>query len=109
LCILGSLSYTTFTMAKTKKDDALTLKIRELREKAKRTVQGGLIKEFEKYKIQGIYPWEGIWLSSQDIRKVQERLKKRDKIVFIEVIILFSVLGLFSYVLYRLMNKFLLP
>lgn len=96
-------------MTKTKKDDALTLKIRELREKAKEKVQGGIIKEFEKHKAQGIYPWEGIWLSSQDIRKVQEMMKKRDKIVFIEVIILFSVLGLFSYILYRLMKAFLLP
>lgn len=109
MCPLGSLSYTIITMAKAKKDDALTLKIRELREKAKEKVQGGLIKEFEKYKTQGIYPWEGIWLSSQDIKQIQEKMKKRDKIVFIEVIILFSICGLFSYVLYRLMNKFLLP
>lgn len=96
-------------MPKVKKDDALTLKIRELKEKTRERVQKGLLKEFEEYKRQGIYPWEGLWLSPRDIRKVQETMKKRDKIVFIEVITLFIVFGLLSYVLYRLMKIFLLP
>ncbi|TVM04348.1 MAG: hypothetical protein CV087_00175 [Candidatus Brocadia sp. WS118] len=92
-----------------KKDDALTLKIRELRERAREKVQKELIKEFEAHKTQGIYPWEGIWLSPQDIRKVQEKMKTRDKVVFLEIILLFFVFGFFSYVLYRLMKIFLLP
>jgi len=96
-------------MAKVKKDDALTLKIRELRERTREKVKEELLKEFEACKKQGIYPWEGIWLSPQDIRKVQGKMKKRDKIVFIEVITLFSVFGLFSYILYRLIKIFLLP
>ena len=97
-------------MTKLKKDDdAFTLKIRELREKAREKVTKGLLMKFEEFKRQGIYPWEGIWLSPQDIRKVQEKMKKRDKIVFIEVITLFSIFGLFSYILYRLIKIFLLP
>ncbi|MFN3532498.1 MAG: hypothetical protein ACK41Q_08330 [Candidatus Brocadia sp.] len=96
-------------MAKVKRDDALTLKIRELRKKAQEKAKEGLLKEFEKYKREGKYPWEGLWLSPRDIRKVQETMKKRDKIVFIEVITLFIVFGLLSYALYRLMKIFLLP
>lgn len=96
-------------MAKMKKDDALTRKIRELKEKTREKVKEELLKEFEEQKRQGLYPWEGIWLSPQDIRKVQEEMKRRDKIVFIEIIFLFFIFGFFSYVLYRLMKIFLLP
>ncbi len=96
-------------MTKVKKDDDLALKIRELKEKTREKVREGLLKEFEEYKRQGIYPWEGIWLSPQDIRKVQEKMKKRDKVVFGEVIALFIIFGFLSYVLYRLMKIFLLP
>ncbi len=96
-------------MAKVKKDDILTLKIRELKEKTRKKVKEGLLKKFEESKRHGIYPWEGMWLSPQDIRKVQEKMKKRDKIVFVEVITLFIVFGLFSYILYRLMKILLLP
>ncbi|MEP9411381.1 MAG: hypothetical protein HRF42_08260 [Candidatus Brocadia sp.] len=96
-------------MVKMKKDDVLTLKIRELKEKTRKEVQEGLFRESEEYRKQGIYPWEGIWLRPQDIRKVQERIKKRDKIVFGEIVLLFFVCIILSYVLYRLMKVFLLP
>lgn len=96
-------------MTNAEKDDALTLKIRELRNKARERVKEGLFREFEEYKRQGIYPWEGMWLSTQDIRKVQENMKKKNKIIFIEILILFSIFGLISYVLYQLMKTFLLP
>jgi hypothetical protein len=96
-------------MTNVKKDDAITLKIRELRKKAREKVTKGLSMKFEECKKQGIYPWEGIWLSPQDIRKVQEKMKKRDKIIFAEILTLFFVLILFSYGLYRLMKIFLLP
>lgn len=96
-------------MAKVKKDDALTLKIRELKERTREKVKKELFKESEECKRQGRYPWEGLWLSPPDIRKVQERMKKRDKIVFGEIIFLFFVCILLSYGLYRLMKIFLLP
>lgn len=96
-------------MVKVKKDDVLTLKIGELRKKAREKVQEELLKECEKYRRQGIYPWEGIWLRPQDIRKVQERIEKRDKIVFGEIVLLFFICIILSYVLYRLMKVFLLP
>ncbi|GAN33051.1 MAG: hypothetical protein DPW20_01715 [Candidatus Brocadia sp.] len=96
-------------MANVKKNDVLTLKIRELKEKTREKVKERLLKEFEEEKRRGLYPWEGIWLSPQDIRKVQETMKKRDKVIFIEIILLFFIFGFFSYVLYRLMKIFLLP
>lgn len=96
-------------MAEEKRDKDLTIKILELRKKAREKVKEELLKEYEKCKIQGTYPWEGIWLSPRDIGKVQERMKKRDKVVFVEVSTFFFVFGLFTYGLYRLMKGFLLP
>ncbi len=96
-------------MAKAKKEDALTLKIMELKEKAREKVKKELFKEAEEYRGKGIYLWEGLWLSPPDIKKVQEGMKKRDKIVFGEIIFLFFVCILLSYGLYRLMKIFLLP
>lgn len=96
-------------MANVKKNDDLTLKIRELKEKIGEKVKEALSREFEEQKRAGLYPWEGNWLSPQDIRKVQEKMKTRDKVVFLEIMLLFFVFGFFSYVLYRLMKIFLLP
>lgn len=96
-------------MTKIKTDDALTLKIRELRKKAREKVKGVLLKECETYKSEGRYPWEGIWLHPQDIRKVQQKMKKRDKIIFIEVLFIFFIFCFISFALYRLMKIFLLP
>lgn len=96
-------------MTKIKTDDALTLKIGELRNKTREKIKEELSKESEECKRQGRYPWEGLWLSPPDIRKVQERMKKRDKVVFGEIIFLFFVCILLSYGLYRLMKIFLLP
>lgn len=88
-----------------KKDDILTLKIREVKEKTREA----LSREFEEQKRAGLYPWEGIWFSPQDIKKLQKKMQTRDKVVFLEIILLFFVFSFFSYVLYRLMKIFLLP
>lgn len=96
-------------MVTKKKDDPLALKVVELAKEIRKKVKDEFIKKYEDFKRQGKYPWEGTWLSPQDIGKLQERMKKRDKVVFAEIIILFFVFGLFSYVLYRLMKIFLLP
>lgn len=88
-----------------KKDDILALKIREVKEKTREA----FFREFEEQKRAGLYPWEGIWFSPQDIKKLQEKMKTRDKVVFLEIILLFFVFSFFSYLLYRLMKIFLLP
>lgn len=92
-----------------KKDDALNLKIKKLAKDVRERVKNELLKEYEKFKSQGRYPYEGLWLSSQDIEKLQERLKKRDRIVFVEVLTVLFIFSLFSYVFYRLMRMVLLP
>lgn len=102
-------SYIYLLIIPKKKDDTLTPKIRVLRKEIREKVKDELLKEYEKFKSQGRYPWEGMWLSPQAIGKLQERLKKRGKAVFIEVIILFFFFGLCSYGLYVLMGMFLLP
>lgn len=96
-------------MVTKKKDDPMALKVMELAKEIKKKVKAEFAKKQEDSKSQGIYPWEGMWLSPQDIRKVQEKMKERDKIVFVEIIILFIIFGFFSYILYRLMKMLLLP
>ncbi|MDR4509881.1 MAG: hypothetical protein MRJ65_16880 [Candidatus Brocadiaceae bacterium] len=92
-----------------KEDDAITKEIKEQRIKIRKKIEKELLEKYKEYLSQGKFPWEGLWLKPEDIAKLQNKLKKRDKIVFIEVLILFFFLVLLSYGLYKLMLKFLLP
>lgn len=96
-------------MVPEKKEDVLIQKIRKLAKEVREKVKDELLKEYEKFKSQGKYPWEGMWLSPQDIGKLQERLKKKDRVVFAEVVALLFMFGVFSYIFYRLMKMVLLP
>ncbi|MCF6158406.1 MAG: hypothetical protein E3K32_07505 [wastewater metagenome] len=92
-----------------KNNDTLVLKIRELREKIRGKVREEHLKECEEYRNLGKYYWEGLWVTPQNIKKIQKVMKKRDRIIFLEILILFIISGLLSYILYRLMKVFLLP
>lgn len=96
-------------MVKKMKDDPFSLKIRELKKQAREKIKDELLKEYEKCKSQGKYPWEGVWISPHDIEKVQKILKKRDRMVFAEVITFFFFFGIITYVLYKLLKVFILP
>lgn len=91
------------------KKDALVVNMKNARAEIKKKVEKQILKEYQEAQANGKYPWEGFWLSPHDIDKLQEKLRERDKIVFIEIIAFFSLWVLFSYGLYRLMKMFLLP
>lgn len=79
-----------------KTEDALILKIRNLREEIRKKVVRGLLEQWNNAQNEGKYPWEGMWLRAQDIEKIQEIMKKRDRIVFTEIIALFLLMALIT-------------
>lgn len=92
-----------------KKEDTLTSKIKDMRREIRKRVEDEfLIKQKEAIE-QGRYPWEGMWLKPQEIEKLQKQLKLRDRIAFVEIIILYLLLAGFSYGLYLLLKIFFLP
>lgn len=96
-------------MAPSKKEDDLTLKIRSVREGIREKVREDLLRQCKEFQNQGKYPWEGMWLIPQEIVKLQKKLKRRDRVVFVEVIILFFIFGFFTFVVYGFMVVLLLP
>ena len=91
------------------KEDALVLQIRSMRDRISRRVEDELVKEQEEAEKEGKYPWEGLWLTRQDIGKLEECVKRRNRVVLLEIILLFLVLGLFTYGFYWVFSKFILP
>ena len=83
-----------------KTEDALILKIRNLREEIRKKVVRELLEQWNKAQAEGKYPWEGMWLKPHDIEKIQKIMKKKDRIVFAEIIALFLLMALFSYGVY---------
>ena len=81
-----------------KKEHSIYLSVRELTKRIRKEVKDDISLQYEHAQKQGKYPWEGMWLTSQDIRKIQARLKKRDRAVFMEVIILFVFLTYLTFV-----------
>lgn len=90
-------------------EDAVTLKVKELRRQAGERVKEQILKEYEEFKKQGKYPWEGLWVSPKEAKNLQREVKKRDRIVLAEVIFLFIVILSFSFMLFRIMKVFILP
>lgn len=66
-----------------------------------------LTKKYNELEKKGIYPWESFWLTPQKVKQIQDILKKRDKVVFAELIVLFLFLTLFCLVFFLFVMKFL--
>ena len=65
--------------------------------------------EVERKKKEGKFPFAGKWGTVGEILKLQRELKKKDKVVFIELLSLYFSLGIIIFALYLLMAEFLLP
>ena len=84
----------------TKKNDALALKVLDLKNRIRVKLIKEMSEDLPKYEREQKFPWEGRWLRKEQIIECQKRMKRRDRIVFIEIIILFgSMLGLSFLVL----------
>lgn len=90
-----------------KKVDPLDQRIRDLRKKIREKVEDHLLRQYDKAQKMGKYPWEGMWLTPQDIEKIQKTMKKRDRIVFAEIIALFLLMILFSGTFYIFLTRLL--
>ena len=83
-----------------KKKNNLVARISKIRKRIRTKVQKKVLSEYEVKKKLGKYPWEGVWLSPQDISKVQAKMKKRDRVVFAELLCLILISLLSSYILF---------
>jgi len=83
-----------------KKKNNLVARISKIRKRIRTKVQKKVLSEYEVKKKSGKYPWEGVWLTPQDISKVQAKMKKRDRVVFAELLFLILISLLSSYILF---------
>jgi hypothetical protein len=93
-----------------KKEDKLVASVRTLRSAVRTKVREETLSEYDEAKKEGKYPWEGMWLTPEQITRAQEKLKKRDKVVLFELlgfffILIFFVLPLFASLTVSLMPK----
>jgi hypothetical protein len=76
-----------------RKEDKIYDEINLLRMEIRKKTEEELQKKSDEAQKEGRYPWEGMWLTPDEIRKMQRMMKKRDRMGFIEVIcLLFMVL-----------------
>lgn len=90
-----------------KKDDPLSLKIRVLQKSIKEKVMEDLSEKCRNAKKEGKYPWEGMWLTPESIRMVQEGMRKKDRVVFAEIMFLFLLLVILAFFLFGAIDYFL--
>ena len=65
--------------------------------------------EVERKKKEGKFPFAGKWGTVGEILKLQRELKKKDRIIFCEILFLYLFSGIITYGLYWLLVRFLLP
>lgn len=65
--------------------------------------------EFERKKKEGNFPFEGKWVAVNEISKLQKRLKKKDRIIFYEILFLYLLTGIITWGLYQLFVWLFLP
>ena len=65
--------------------------------------------EVERGKKEGKFPFEGKWGTVGEILKLQRELKKKDRIIFREILFLYLFSGIMTYGLYWLLVRSLLP
>ncbi len=89
--------------------EQLVSRIRTMRLGIRKEVEAELAIETEKAKSEGKFLWENNWVTPEESRQIQRKLKIRDRIVFVELSILLLFMSFSSYALYFLMHRFLLP
>jgi len=67
------------------------------------------LQEVERKKKEGKFPFEGKWGTVGEILKLQRELKKKDRIIFCEILFLYLFSGIITWGLYWLLTSFLLP
>jgi hypothetical protein len=73
----------------------------------KKQISNELIETFKKYSQEGKYPWQGFWLTKRHIERAQMEIRKKDRVILIEIIILFFVLLITCITLYNFLLSLL--
>ncbi|HZX48052.1 MAG TPA: hypothetical protein VFF47_02410 [Nitrospirota bacterium] len=94
-------------MAERKKEYDLHTEIKRVKDEIRKKVENDLLQEYEAAQTEGRYPWKGMWLKPKEIESLQKLMKRRDRIVFSEVILLFFVLAFIAYLIYKVLLFFL--
>jgi len=79
----------------TGKEDNLLNIVRNLRQDIREKVKAEILSEYDDARREGKYPWEGMWLKPELISLVQEKLKKKNKVVLTELSLFFFILVFF--------------
>lgn len=90
-----------------KKANSINSRINELKKDIKGKVTNEIQERYNEALKDGKYPWEGAWLTTEEIRSAQSRLKKRDRIVFTELMVLFIILAFFAMIFYQVTINFM--
>jgi hypothetical protein len=89
------------------KDEDIFLKIDDLRKKISVKIKDEASKEYREAQKSGKFPWEGMWLIPEDIQKIQKELKRKDKIIFTEIILIMFFLTFLGYILFLFLSTML--
>lgn len=92
-----------------KKEDKLVTSVRNLRSAIRARIREETLSEYEEARKEGKYPWEGMWLTPEQITRAQEKLKKKDKIVLFELLGLFFILIFFVLPTFANLTVSLMP
>jgi hypothetical protein len=83
--------------------------IERYRGQVREKVYAKLMEEKETMARQGKYPFEGRWLTLDEIWTLRRWLRRRDLGILFELILLLVFMGFMAFLFYRLLIGFLLP
>jgi hypothetical protein len=83
--------------------------IERYRKQVREKVYARLTSEKEKMVGEGKCPFEGRWLTIEEIRTLRRWLRRRDLEILFELFLLFVCMGFIAYVVYWLLMRFLPP
>lgn len=87
----------------------LIITIKEYKKEFRENLRKALAKEREEKHKKGEIFFKGYWVPKEKIDILQEKLKKRELVVFFEVHFLFFILLMINILLWFVFKKFLLP
>jgi hypothetical protein len=96
-------------MIKRKEEREFINQIQDYKKKFRENLKEALTREREEKHKKGDIFFKGYWVSKEKIAILQEKLKKHEFVVFLEIHILFFILLLLNILLWFVFKKFLLP
>jgi hypothetical protein len=92
-----------------KEEKELINQIKDFRRLFRDSLKEKLLEEREERHKKGEVFFKGFWVPQDKISEVQKALLKRGRIIFFEIHFLVIILILFSFLLWMVFKRFLLP